>query len=169
MNSDLYTYRRSKALPKITRRVSHSHHPPGMLRRNNDLTYLLSLFFFMYFMAQLLQGRLPSHLVFLDRQRSQLAHSACPFASFFSSILAVPTKVTRSSLVEVRRCGAIRRISLQGSAYLTRQQPEFVFCEFEVMMRVSPRRFSSLFPPRCTAGGDREHKRALKNCWVRSR
>ena len=38
-------------------------------------TYVLSLFFFMYLVAQLLQGRLPSHLVFRARQRSQLAQS----------------------------------------------------------------------------------------------
>lgn len=39
-------------------------------------TYLVSLCFLRYLVAQLPQGRLPSHLVLRERQRSQLAQSA---------------------------------------------------------------------------------------------
>ena len=45
------------------------------------IAHLVNLCFFMYFMAQLLQGRLPSHFVLRARQRSQLAHSASPALS----------------------------------------------------------------------------------------
>lgn len=49
-------------------------------------SHLVSLCFFMYFVAQFPHGRFPSHFVFLARQRSQLAQSA--MASFRSSRLS---------------------------------------------------------------------------------
>lgn len=52
--------------------------------------YLDSLFFFMYLVAQLPQGRFPSHFVLRALQRSQLAHNAMAesfLSSPFSSII----------------------------------------------------------------------------------
>ena len=46
--------------------------------------YLFSLCFFMYLAAQFPQGRFPSHLVFLCRHLSQLAHSATGVSLFVS-------------------------------------------------------------------------------------
>ena len=52
----------------------------------HPFSYLDSLCFFMYLLAQLPHGRFPSHLVFRDRHRSQLAHNATvPSCLGFSS------------------------------------------------------------------------------------
>lgn len=49
---------------------------------------LVSLCFFIYLEAQFPQGRSPSHLVFRDRQRSQLAQSAMEESSSAILVLA---------------------------------------------------------------------------------
>ena len=60
--------------------------------RRDKAAYLLTLFFFRNLAAQLLQGCFPSHLVFLERQRSQLAHNAtaAPSSASWTSSMSDP-------------------------------------------------------------------------------
>lgn len=65
---------------------------------NTARTHLVILCFFMYLFAQLLQGRCPSHLVFLDRQRSHEAHRATLPSSVVAMMLLASEETTIISL-----------------------------------------------------------------------
>jgi len=70
--------------PRTTPTMNGSHTTTNASHR----TYLVSLCFFIYLEAQFPQGRSPSHLVFRDRQRSQLAQSAMEESSSAILVLA---------------------------------------------------------------------------------
>lgn len=96
--------------------------PLSALRYLPACSYLLSLFFLRYFEVQLPQGRLPSHLVLRERQRSQLAHkatgslsAAAPFvASFVVVSILIPLLEDHYQVISIdMQRGALLRMSLR--------------------------------------------------------